>query len=65
MLYGCWLGGSAVRMFPTPSLPSPCVLESTSVGRLAGSPYDLTFDALTVTRLLHGLQLVAVSPRVS
>ena len=52
-----------VRMFSLPpSLPSLCVLESTSVGRLAGSPYDLTLDTLTVTHLLFGLQLVASSP---
>ena len=31
---------------------------------VAGRPYDLTLAALTATRLLHGLQLVASSPRV-
>ena len=54
-----------VRMFSSPSLPFPCVLESTSFDCMAGRPYDLTLATLTVTRLLHGHQLVASSPRVS
>ena len=54
-----------VRTFSSPSLPSPCVLESASFDCMAGRPYDLTLATLTVTRLLHGLQLVASSPNVS
>ena len=62
---GCWLGGCLVRMFPLPLFPSPGVLEFLSDGRLADSSSDLTLEALTVTRLLHGLWLEGPQSKVS